>query len=186
VPNGKARAQGKTESTTIGELVSRLPKLGGLAGGSPLPIPAVPGVPPVSAPQTESARVTGPGTRLHITLGDVRQAASGHAIAARATAIKIAITQSKTGYGDSAPNRSGVILDLDLGVLEAAAVAPEPSGTGLDAGTGANPATAGAAGGLPITGPRIDVVAIVGAGLLLAGAAALLVGRRRRRLRVEP
>jgi LPXTG-motif cell wall-anchored protein len=185
-PNAKARAEGKAESTTIGELVSRLPKLGGLTGGSPLPIPAVPGVPPVSDPDTESARVTGPGTRLRITLGDVRQAASGHAIAARATAIKITITQSKTGYGDSAPNRSGVILDLDLGVLEAAAVAPEPSGTGVHAGAGVHAVTAGGADGLPITGPRTDVFAIVGAGLMLAGATALLVGRRRRRLRVEP
>jgi hypothetical protein len=170
----KAGAEGKAESTTIGDLVSRLPRLSGLTAGPPMPVPAVPGVPPIADPPTESARVTGPGTRLHITLGDARQAASGHAIAARAAAIKIAITQTKTGYGDSAPNRSGVILDLDLGVLEAAAVAPEPSGTGTQA------ATAGKAGGLPITGPRAAIFATAAAGLLLTGAAALLLGRRRR------
>jgi hypothetical protein len=172
--DSNAGADHKAESTTISDLVSRLPTLGGLTAGPPLPIPAVPGVPPVADPETESAQVAGQGTRLHITLGDVRHATSGHAIAARATAIKIVITQGRPGYGDNAPNRSSVILDLDLGVLEAAAVTPEPSDTG------ARTATAGGAGGLPITGPRVAVFATAGAGLLLAGAVALLSGRRRR------
>ena len=148
----------------------------GLSGGPPLPLPAVPGLPPLDR-SDESAQVTGPGTRLRIALGDVRQANSGHAIAARATAITIAITRGRSdsttndGYGNSAP-----VLDLDIGVLEAAAVAPEPGG-----GPQGAVAAGGAGGGLPITGPRVDLLAVGGVALLVAGAAALTFGLRRRR-----
>jgi len=165
------------ESSTLGNLLSGLPKLSGLTKGSPLPLPAVPGVPPVDGPDSESVQVTGPGTRLRIALGDVRQAESGHSIAARATAIKIAITQGKDhpGYGHDRPNRSGVVLDLDVGILAAAAAAPEPRAGGV------RPATAGSGAGLPITGPRVDVLGMAGGALLIAGAVALTFGLRRRR-----
>jgi hypothetical protein len=159
-------------------LLAGLPHLGELGAGAPLPLPAVPGLPQVGG-DPESARVTGPGTHLHISLGDVRQATSGHAIAAKATAIKIAITQgrsdsrTKHGYG----GQGGVILDLDLGVLQAAAVAPEPSGgvEGVMAGGGGG-------GGLPVTGPRVDVIALIGIALLAGGAGALAFGLRRARV----
>ena len=123
------------------------------------------------------------GTKLRISLGDVRQAMSGHAVAARATTIKIALTrgspsdQTKDGYGHGAPNRSGVVMDLDVGVLEAAAVAPEPLPGGVD------DATSGQGGGLPITGPRVDFLAIAGVALLVLGAAAMVFGMRRGRPR---
>ena len=171
-----------TESALAGLLGGLLAKapVGGLTSASPLPLPTVPGVPPVGG-EPESAQVAGPGTTLRISLGDVRQARSGHAIAARVSTIKIALTgnspagQTGTGYGNGAPDRGGVILDLDVGALEAAAVAPEPGG--------AQGAVAGAGGGLPITGPRVDYLAIAGLALLVLGATATLVGRRRQRTR---
>lgn len=153
-----------------------IPRLGVLGGGMPLPLPAVPGLPRVGD-QPESAPAAGPGTHVRISLGDVRRATSGHAIAARATAITIVITRgrsdsrTKPGYG----GRNGVVLDLDLGVLDAAAVAPE-RGTGFEGVV----AGAGAGGGLPVTGPRVDVVVLTGFALLGGGMVALVLGLRRR------
>jgi hypothetical protein len=165
----------------LGDLLTRMP-IGGLKSGSPLPLPTVPGLPSVRG-EDEAAQVAGPGTRLRISLGDVRQATSGHAIAARATTIKIALTQGSPGdrttegYGHSAPDRGGVVMDLDIGVLEAAAVAPEPLLGGVQN------ATSGEGGGLPITGPRVDYLAIAGFALLVLGAAATAFGMRRGRRR---
>ena len=141
---------------------------GGLVSGTPLPVPSLPGVPVISEPDTEAAPVAGLGTTVKISLGDVRQAAADHAIAAKATAIKVAITRG--------PNRqaySGTALTFGLGLLEAAAVAPEPAG-----GTAGAVSDAGA--GLPITGTRVDVLALSGLALLIAGAAALVFGMRGR------
>jgi hypothetical protein len=56
-----------------------------------------------------------------------------------------------------------------------AAVAPEPAGVASGAVSGKG------GGGLPITGPRVDVMALTGLALLIAGAAALIVGMRGRR-----
>jgi hypothetical protein len=112
---------------------------------------------------------------LRISLGAVRQASKGHAIAARATAIRMTVTlgaasdgRGTRGYG--ADPRTPASLDLGVGLLEAAAVAPERAAGGMS----------GAAGGLPITGPNVVGLAAAGAGLLLAGTAAVLVGRFRR------
>ena len=141
----------------------------------PLPLPHVPGLPTVSAPTpiTESAPA-GDGTRLRITLGGVRRATKGHAIAARATAIKVSIAQggatrgrTKSGYGQEQR------LDMAIGLLEAAAVAPERATTPV--------AVSGAGGGLPITGPGVAGLAIGGMALLATGVGAVLFGRRRRR-----
>jgi hypothetical protein len=60
-----------------------------------------------------------------------------------------------------------------VGLLEVAAVAPEPPG-------GASQGVDGADAGLPITGPRVDVLALAGVALLIAGAAALIFGLRGR------
>jgi hypothetical protein len=158
-------------------LFAGLPEIGTLMSGTPLPLPSLPGVPPLTDPGIgrgpEAAPATGPGTTVKVSLGDVRQAVSGHAIGAKATAMTIAITQSPQGYADSATNRTGLVLDLDMGLLEVAAVAPEPAG-------GVSGVVGGAAGGLPITGPRVDVLALTGVALLIAGAAALIIGMRGR------
>jgi hypothetical protein len=159
-----------------GGLLAGLPKVDGLEPAGPLPVPSIPGVPPLAAePATEAAPAAGPGTTVKISLGGVRQAVSGHAIAAKATAMKIAITKGpdRQAYGHSADNRSGIVLDLDMGLLEVAAVAPEPAG-------GTSGAVGGNGGGLPITGPRVDVLALSGLALLIAGAAALIFGLRGR------
>jgi LPXTG-motif cell wall-anchored protein len=160
----------------------------GLSGGAPLPLPTVPGLPTLPASK-ESAQVSGPGTRVRITLGSVRQATKGHSIAARVTAIKVAVTHSpaqpgygKVAAGDARDQRgygtggAGVVLDMDLGVLETAAVAPAAGGAGVEG------ETAGGGGGLPITGPDLESLALAGGGLLLAGAG-LAFGTRRRRAR---
>lgn len=164
-------------SDPLGGLFAGLPEIGDLGTAAPLPLPPLPGVPPLAGtrPGTEAAPAAGPGTTVRISLGDLRQAVSGHAIAAKATAMNIAITKGpdRRGYGDSAPTRSGVVLDLDVGLLEVAAVAPEPAG-------GLSGAVGGDAGGLPITGPRLDVLALTGVALLIAGAAALIFGMRGR------
>ncbi|WP_212993679.1 hypothetical protein [Actinoplanes auranticolor] len=185
-PAGKPDANGGAATPDVskdgsgkpgGGLFSGLPKVGALAPVAPLPLPSLPGVPPLAGtePGPEAVPATGPGTTVAISLGDVRQAVSGHAIAAKATAMTIAITKGpdRQAYGDSAPNRSGAVLDLDMGLLEVAAVAPEPAGA-------ASGVAGGDAGGLPITGPRVDVLALAGVALLIAGAAALIFGMRGR------
>ncbi|MEU7904162.1 hypothetical protein [Actinoplanes sp. NPDC049118] len=173
------RRRPKTKADKPG-LLSGLPKLGKLTSAAPVPVPAVPGVPgltglpAVDEPPTESAPAATPGTRVRISLGDVRQATSGHAIAAKATAIRIAITKGpdRKAYGNG---KGGVILDFEMGLLEAAAVSPEPIG-----GDPSDGSVDGIGGGLPITGPRVDVIALTGLALLIAGTGALLFGMRGR------
>jgi hypothetical protein len=171
-----------------------------MTAGAPLPLPAVPGLPRLGR-QDESAHVSGPGTRLRISLGQVHQATAGYAIAAKATAIRIAITRAPDGqqpanqandrgrdswekrgsggYGGDAADRGRVVLDLGVGLLEAAAVVPAPHAAGVTGAVSAG----GTGAGLPITGSPVEAVAIGGAGLVIAGAAALAFGARRRRSR---
>lgn len=160
------------ESTSLGALSA----LDGVRSGSPMPLPTVPGLPSLGAFDAESAPAPGPGTEVRISLGDVRQATRGNAIAARATAIKIAITQgsaggrqSRQGYGGKA--RGSVVAEVGFGLLEAAVVAPEST-----------PRTvAGTTGGLPITGPQAALLAMGGLGLLVTGGVAVFLSVRRRR-----
>ncbi|MEU4216768.1 hypothetical protein [Actinoplanes sp. NPDC026623] len=161
-------------------LLGGLPKLGSLTSLAPVPLPgtpSLPGLPVISEPPAESSPGGAPGTRVKVSLGDVRQASSGHAIAAKATAIRILITKGpdRTAYGTS---KGGVILDLGMGLLEAAAVSPEPVGGGTPGTPGTVNGIGG--GGLPITGPRVDVIALTGLALLIAGAGALVFGMRGR------
>ena len=101
----------------------------------------------------------------------MRQAAAGQDIAAKATSIKVAVTQGpdRQAYAGSTPTA----LTFGLGLLEVAAVAPEPAG-------GTAGAVSDAAAGLPVTGPRVDLLALSGLALLIAGAAALVFGMRGR------
>jgi hypothetical protein len=168
--------------------------LGDTRPGTPLPLPPIPGLPHITAPalppslpsSPESDRSTPPdsdepggsreGTKLRISLGGVRQAENGTAIAARATAIKVSAVHSGAtgGREHSAKPSATVSLDLAFGLMEAAAVAT---------GSPAHRNTSGAAGGLPITGPRVAGLAIGGLALLAAGIAAIALGVRRRRSR---
>jgi LPXTG-motif cell wall-anchored protein len=170
-----------SESTPLGGL----PSLNGLLPGAPLPLPTVPGLPSLGAPDSESAPAVGDGTKVRISLGEVRQATNAHAIAATAAAIKIAVSacfpadaddhssgaRNHKGYGG--PGGSSLVAELGFGVLEAAAVAPEAPV--INSGVSAS------GGGLPVTGPQAGLIAIGGAGLLAAGGAALFLTRRRRR-----
>jgi LPXTG-motif cell wall-anchored protein len=163
-----------TESTSL----SGLPSLDGLLPAAPLPLPSVPGLPSLTTPDSESAPAAGNGTQVRIALGEVRQATKAHAIAAKAAAIKIAVrvgsdrddSRHPNGYGDQAGTT--VVAELGIGVLEAAAVAPEaPVSSGVS----------GSGGALPITGPQAGLLAMGGVALLIAGGAALFLTRRRRR-----
>jgi hypothetical protein len=138
--------------------------------GPPLTLPEVPGVPSLGAAEPESTPAAEePGTTVTISLGKIRQAAKGSAIAARASAVEIGIT--KWAYGQRKP---AVALDLTIGELESAAMAADSTG-------GVAGAVAGRGGGLPVTGPGVGLIALGGAGLLVAGVAAVAFGLRRGR-----
>jgi hypothetical protein len=162
----------------------RLPAMDRLPVGPPLTLPGVSGLPSLSDPKPEAAAATGAGTRVRIALGDVRQATLGHSVAARAGAVKVSINSGggtdRRGPGYDGGS-AGTLLDLELGVLESAAVAPEPAGS---VSGGVSGGVSGAGGGLPLTGPRVDLLAIGGVALLGLGAAAMVFGVRRRRFRV--
>ncbi|WP_250002252.1 hypothetical protein [Actinoplanes sp. M2I2] len=158
------------ESATLRSLT----ELGGLRKAEPLPVPAVPGLPPVAAPPVESAPAADNGLKLRVALGDVRHAIRDQAIAARVSAIKVSLIESTSSQGrgkNGYETRTGVSLSMSLGVLEAAAVSP-----------GAREITpSGAGGGLPVTGANVTRVALAGGVLLLVGTAAILLTRLRRR-----
>ncbi|GIE98281.1 hypothetical protein [Paractinoplanes rishiriensis] len=158
------------EASTLG--------LGKLRPGSPLPLPVIPGLPQVTTPSVESAPAAEAGTKLRISLGGMREARKGHAIAARATAIKVSVTRTAAPKGRGGSGYQGktgaVALDLGVGLMEAASVAPEPGQVG---------GSAGAAGGLPITGPKVAGLAVGGLALLGVGIAAVALSVRRRRTR---
>ncbi|MEV6852120.1 LPXTG cell wall anchor domain-containing protein [Actinoplanes sp. NPDC051411] len=163
-----------SESTSL----DALPKLSGLLPTSALPLPSIPGLPSLPTPDTESAPAATDGVTVRISLGDVRRATKANAVAAKASAVEIAISEGradesdgrgKDGYGDVG---STVAAQMSLGLLEAAVVAPEAVPT--------NGGVVGSAA-LPITGPQAGLIAAGGLGLLVAGGAVLLVGRRRRR-----
>jgi LPXTG-motif cell wall-anchored protein len=160
-----------------------LPVGGGLDGllpALPLALPTVPGLPSLGSAETESAPALGAGTKVRISLGEVRQAGKAHAIAARAAAIKIAIS-AECGAGSSSgrghqgyASSSSLVAELAFGELEAAAVAPEAAGS-------SNNAAISGSGGLPVTGPQAELIAFGGAALLAVGGSALFLTRRRRR-----
>ncbi len=140
-----------------------------------LPLPTVPGLPSPGTPESSPAPADTPGSTLRISLGDVRQATDGAAIAAAATAIRVTVVRNDAR---TAGKPSGVVADLAIGMLEAAAVAPGGNRSTL----GTQPGTGGTASpGLPITGPRVVSLLFAGAALVLGGAGAVVMTSRRRR-----
>ncbi|GAA0524165.1 hypothetical protein GCM10010172_00710 [Paractinoplanes ferrugineus] len=162
---------------------------GSLDSGSELALPRVPGVPDVAVPpaigdkSADSAPPAG-SMSVRVALGEVRKEKTGQAVAARATAVSVSVEQTggknksdreKPGHGGSYQGGfSSVSLDLALGLMEAAAVAPEREAPGRPVGGG---------GGLPITGPQVSGVVVGGATLLATGVLAVVFGVRRRRTR---
>jgi hypothetical protein len=183
----------RTESTTsapgdpLGRLLAGLKPgaLGGLTGDGQdavtLPgLPERPGIPvvPGDPESVQDPDMADADQMLRITLGEVRQAAAGHAVAARVKAVHVQVIAGRPAAGTSSGGTGGVVLDMDLGVLEAAAVAPDPGTAG---GAGAAGDATGAGGGLPVTGSRVDLTLIAGAALLVAGGGFLWFGLRRQR-----
>lgn len=145
-------------------------------------VPPRPGVPPLAPRGTGS---TAPADHtLRITVGDVRQAVVGHAVSARASAVRLQITTGTPSSrdGDRLPGSGGdgVVLDLDVGVLAAAAVAPEPAVASSPVDSRWD-VVSGTGGGRPVTGPRADLALTGGVLLLACGLAALVFGLRRLR-----
>ncbi|MFI1994593.1 hypothetical protein [Actinoplanes sp. NPDC020271] len=141
------------------------------------PLPSIPGLPTPSsgAPAGESAPADDKAV-VRVSLGNVRQASKRHALAARATAIKVSMVRpaADQGRGKAGYASSTVVADLGIGVLEAAAVAPEHGKPVVESGV--------RNGTLPLTGPGLAPMLITGAGLLAGGVFALLLsGLRRRR-----
>lgn len=156
-----------TESSAVPVLPSR---------GSPLP--SISGLPSPSgggggAARPESAPADGKAV-VRVSLGDVRQASKGHALAARATAIKVSVTRpAASGRGKEGYGSSGVVAELGIGVLEAAAVAPDRGDRAVESGVHG--------GTLPVTGPGVAPMFVTGAGLLAGGFCAFYFSTRRRR-----
>ncbi|GAA0793808.1 hypothetical protein [Spirilliplanes yamanashiensis] len=167
-----ATAEIPLDDRTESALLGALPALA-TVGGVPLPgMPPLPGVPTLPSGRPESAPAPD-GTTLRVTLGTLKQATQGQAVAARAVAVRLEIVgpgRDKQGYAHPA-------LDADFGVLEAAAVAPLPP----SARAAAAAPEGGQGAGLPVTGTSTGAVAGVGLTLLAAGL--LLVGWTTRRRR---
>jgi hypothetical protein len=160
----------------------------GAAHATDLPgLPPRPGVPSLGDGDTESDATVGDQSTLRIWIGGLRQAVSGHAVAARAVAVRVQIVagtpkqdRGGAGYGS---RLGGVILDLDVGVLATASVAPDPGmAGGSGAGAQADAAAGTGGGGLPVTGHRIDLTVLLGGALLVGGFGFLVFGLRRRQV----
>jgi hypothetical protein len=159
--------------------------VGRLLAAAPLPLPGLPAVPAVPTLPDRKPEATDAGDSpvLRISLGELRQRALGQAVAARAVAARIELVTAEKGR-DKQGYAGGTVLDLDLGVLEAAAVAPESVGVS-GARTHPEGGQAGGQGGqgLPVTGVDLDTAVIGGMVLIGAGVACLVVGLRRRTFR---
>lgn len=98
-----------------------------------LPLPKVPGLPTLTEIENTPLPAGADGPLMRISLGAVRQATDGEAIAAAATALRITVIR-KDSNPDSQP--SGVVADLGIGMLQAAAVAPGANRGKAGAGAG--------------------------------------------------
>jgi hypothetical protein len=127
-----------------------------------LPLPKVSGLPVIGEIEHTPAPSDKPGSTLRIALGEVRQATRNNAIAARATAIRVTLTRNVdnspgpgsapgsssgpgNGSGTSGGRSSSVVADLGIGMLEAAAVAPDGKISGRSGKPGEATSPAGAA-----------------------------------------
>jgi hypothetical protein len=137
-------------------------------------LPDVPDLPPAAdiiggAP--ESLPVVGSGalSLLRLTIGDVEKEVTDRAVRAEAASLRLEVLA-----GHESKTKS--VIDVGLGLLSAAAVAPAPE---VPVPPVAQPPSGGG-GGLPVTGVNVGVIAGVGIVLLAGGGAMLIVGRRRR------
>jgi hypothetical protein len=164
---------------------------GGLTADSDGPdlpgLPPRPGVPELTGTTTDPQDADDDPV-ARISIGEVRQAVSGHAVAARVVSVHIRIVAGPTPGGRSGKgsgSAGGTVLDLDVGTLEAAAVAPDPGMAGGAAAQGdaVGASAGGAGGGLPVTGSRVDLMVYAGGALLVGGIVFLVFGLRRQRFR---
>jgi hypothetical protein len=150
------------------------------ADQGPLPglpaLPDVPKLPPAAdiiGAAPESLPVVGSGalSLLRLTIGDVESEITDQAVRAEAASLRLEVLA-----GHNKKTKS--LVDVGLGLLSAAAVAPAPVVPAPPAVE--PPPVTGGGGGLPVTGANVGVVAGVGIVLLAGGGAMLIVGRRRR------
>lgn len=147
---------------TLGALhPDRLRGATGRAGAGPLGLPKLAGL-----PDPGELLAGGPLPALggelslaRISLGDVHRNLTTRSVQARVASLRVQV----------AADADGSLVDLALGELDAAAIAPAPVA----------PPPPGGGGGLPITGTGTGIAAGLGVLLLFAGGALLLLTRRR-------
>ncbi|MEV1287776.1 LPXTG cell wall anchor domain-containing protein [Micromonospora sp. NPDC049679] len=164
---------------------------------APLPLPNLPKLPllPELAPAGQAiggaaaAPAEGELSIVRLSLGELEKQITDQAVRAQAASLRLQVITAGENAGSDTDSAS--VVDLGVGLLDAAAVAPLDEGGGVsdeepgDEEPGDEEAgdeeAGGAGGGLPVTGANITVFA--GIGLLLAvGGGALVFFTRRRRL----
>ena len=138
-------------------------------------LPDVPKLPPAAdiigaAPEALPVVGSGALSLLRLTIGDVESEITDQAVRAEAASLRIEVLA-----GHKQETKS--LVDVGLGLLSAAAVAPAPE---VPVPPVVEPPVTGGGGGLPVTGANVGVIAGVGIVLLAGGGAMLIVGRRRR------
>jgi hypothetical protein len=130
-----------------------LPELPDISG-----LPALPALRSPSAPPAAGSLAV-----LRLSLGDLRQAVSDHGVRASAASLRLQV------FAGARP-----VVDLGIGLLQAAAKAPPPTDT-----TSPSPSQAGGSGGsLPITGINVGGVVVLGALLFVIGRLLTVLARR--------
>ncbi|MEJ3749738.1 hypothetical protein WEI85_41585 [Actinomycetes bacterium KLBMP 9797] len=147
---------------TLGALhPDRLRGATGQAGAGPLGLPKLAGVPDPGefAGGLALPALGGELSLARISLGAVQRQLTSRSVRAQVASVRVQV----------AAGIDGSLVDLALGELDAAAIAPAPQP--------AAPPPAGAGGGLPITGVNTSMVVALGVFLLCAGAALLIAAR---------
>jgi hypothetical protein len=166
---------------TLDDLLDGVARSGGeatgTAGQGQVPLPGLPDTPDLTpaaeliggTPGAVPAVGSGALSVVRLSIGEVERKVTDRAVRAEAAALRLQVL--------AGPRKASSVVDLGIGMLSAAAVAPAPATAGY--GTPGAPGVP-TGGSLPVTGVRAGAVAGTGAVLLAAGAALVIVTRRRR------
>ncbi|MEV7228919.1 hypothetical protein AB0M79_18125 [Polymorphospora sp. NPDC051019] len=157
------------------------------AAAGPLALPGVPGLPGLPDLPPAGEIIGGIPERLpvlggdlalvRLSVGKLEQRITDQAVHANAASLRLQVLSGPPSRDTNGNTERRSVVDVGVGLLQAAAVAPVPAASPSPS---TPPPNAGGGGGLPVTGVNVGVVA--GAGLLLlAGGGGLLVATRRRR-----
>lgn len=138
----------------------------------PLTLPALPSLP---GPGEALAGALLPAlggelSLVRLSIGDVQKEVTDHSVRAQAASLRLQVISPRTR-----PDEQEAVVDLAIGMLDAAALAPRPASHPDDPGT-----PPGGGGGLPVTGRNMGIVAAAGLLLLIAGGSSVMATRRHR------